>query len=288
MMNDRLVRALSISGFVAVMALASCVQPRGPAGRPNVQPDTSLAQRHFAVGEWDEAIAAYAELVAQYPGDGSILHEYEEMIEKIKAEADRAFASGDFGGAENIYGILAENLSRLAVLEGRISFEQAFLDQRILECRMALSERRARQSLAAGDYSRTLDSFRSLPPGVLQEPRVSSGMKRMMEELKRAAEGALARKDFVAAGKGYAALQDGFPLADRAGLELGFSRSVPREGIKTCRTQLTKDGLDLYRKGRLKEAIAIWEGLLEFDPENAEIRKAVETASEQLKKLKQE
>jgi cytochrome c-type biogenesis protein CcmH/NrfG len=55
--------------------------------------------------------------------------------------------------------------------------------------------------------------------------------------------------------------------------------------LKKCRAQLTRDGLDQYRKGNLKEAIAIWQGLLQFDPDNAEIRKAVDTATEQLKKL---
>jgi cytochrome c-type biogenesis protein CcmH/NrfG len=49
---------------------------------------------------------------------------------------------------------------------------------------------------------------------------------------------------------------------------------------------LTRKGLEEYRKGNLARAIAHWEGLLEFDPDNAEIRKAVETAVEQQKKLK--
>lgn len=285
-MENRMVRVFFISILVAAVALPSCVRPRGSAGQPNVQPDTSRAQRHFVVGEWDEAIAAYSEILAQYPSDGSIQREYREMIEKIKAEADRAFYSGDHDGAEKAYRILAENFPRFSALEETLSFEQAFLDQRILECRTALSERRARQSLAAGDYSGTLDIYRGISPNLLRESRVSSGLKRILEELKRAADGALARKDFRAAGKAYAALRNGFPLADRAGLTVGFSKSVADEGIKTCRAQLTKDGLDRYRKGQLKEAISVWQGLLEFDPDNIEIRKAVDTASEQLKKLK--
>jgi cytochrome c-type biogenesis protein CcmH/NrfG len=55
--------------------------------------------------------------------------------------------------------------------------------------------------------------------------------------------------------------------------------------LKSCGTQLTREGLEQYRKGNLKEAIAAWQGLLQFDPDNAEIRKAVDTATEQLKKL---
>lgn len=287
-MDSRLGRALFIAVLVGGALLSACVQPRGPAARPVVRPDTSRAQRHFALGEFQEAIAAYAEIAEQYPGGGSVLSEYGEMIEKIKARADRSFDSGDYDGAEKAYRILAENFFLFATVEGTLSFGPPLLSRRILECQAALSERRARQSLAAGDYSRTLDSFRSLPPDVLQESRVSAGLGRMMEELKRSADRALARKDFRAAGKAYAALRDGLPLSDQAGLSLGFSKSVAEEGIKTCRAQLTKDGLDRYRKGQLKEAISVWQSLLEFDPNNTEIRKAVDTASEQLKKLKRE
>jgi hypothetical protein len=106
-----------------------------------------------------------------------------------------------------------------------------------------------------------------------------------MEELKGLAERALARKDFVAAGKGYAVLWREYPMAQQVGLSLSFSRNDVDEGIKNCRTQLTREGLDQYRKGNLKEAIVIWQGLLQFDPDNAEIQKAVDTATEQLRKL---
>lgn len=106
-----------------------------------------------------------------------------------------------------------------------------------------------------------------------------------MEEIKGLADKALARKDFVAAGKGYAVLWRESPMAQQAGLSLSFSRDDLDEGVKKCRTQLTREGLDQYRKGNLKKAIVIWQGLLQFDPDNAEIRKAVDTATEQLKKL---
>lgn len=287
-MDSRLLRILFISVLIGGAVLSACLQPKGPGARPVVRPDTSRAQRYFAIGEFQEAIASFAETVEQYPDDGSVLSEYREMIEKIKAGADRSFDSGDYDGAESVYRILAENFSLFAALEGTLSFGPPLLSRRILECQASLSERRARKSLAARDYPRTLDSFRSLPPDVLQESRVSAGLGRMMEELKRSADRALARKDFRAAGKAYAALRDGLPLSDQAGLALGFLKSIVEKGLETCRAQLTKDGLDRYRKGQLKEAISVWQGLLEFDPDNAEIRKAVDTASEQLKKLRKE
>ena len=173
-------------------------------------------------------------------------------------------------------------------VERGLSFGRGALSRRILECQENLSERRARQALAEGDYLRALDGFKSLPPEALRNPTQSAGLRRIMEETKELAAKAVARKDFVAAGKGYAVLWREHPLAQQAGIPLSFSRNEMEEGLKKCRLQLTRDGLDLYRQGKLKEAIAIWQSLLEFDPYNTEVRKAVDTATEQLKRIKKE
>jgi tetratricopeptide (TPR) repeat protein len=261
------------------LALFSCAPSKGPA----LSPDTSQARRYFLVGDYEGAISAYAALAEHYR---SVVNEYAEIIENIKAKADRAFDSADYSAAENMYSVLLKNYSLFEAFERPLSFGPPRLSQRILECQILLSERRARQSLAAGDYQKALDSYRSLPAEVLRESGVSAGLRRIMEELKRLADVAIARKDFRAAGKGYAALLNDAALTEQAGLSLSFSGHALEEGLKKCRTELTKEGLDQYRKGRLKEAIAIWRDLLEFDSDNVEIRKAVETATEQLEKLK--
>lgn len=262
----------------------SCAPSKGPALRP----DTSPAQRYVVVGDYEGAIISYAELVEQYADDESVLREYAEAIEQMKAEADRTFESGDWNAAEKTYTLLSENFHRFSPIERTLSFGPPLLGRRILECRIRSSESKARRSLAAGEYQSALDSYKGLPPEVRREPPVSAGMRRIMEELKHKADSAVAGKDFLAAGKAYAALRSGYPLARQAGISLTFSKDLPEEGVNSCRAQLTKDGLDLYRKGRLKEAIAVWRGLLEFDPDNIEIKKAVETAAEQLERLKKE
>jgi hypothetical protein len=68
---------------------------------------------------------------------------------------------------------------------------------------------------------------------------------------------------------------------------LSFPEESLKDGIKNSSSQLTKKGLEQYRKGNIAEAISTWEGILLFDPENLEIKKAIETAKIQLKKLKQ-
>lgn len=277
-------RALLFSALSWAALCPSCAPSKSPALRP----DTSPAQRYVVVGDYERAIVSYAELVERYADDESVLREYAEAIEQMKAEADRAFESGEWNAAEKTYALLSAHFPRFAPIERTLSFGPPLLDRRILECRIRSSESKARKSLAAGDYQSALDSYEGLPPEVRREPSVSAGMRRIMEELKHKADTAVARKDFLAAGKAYAALRSGYPMARQAGISLTFSRDLPEEGVNRCRVQLTKDGLDLYRKGRLKEAIAVWQGLLEFDPDNIEIKKAVETAAEQLERLKKE
>jgi hypothetical protein len=67
---------------------------------------------------------------------------------------------------------------------------------------------------------------------------------------------------------------------------LSFSEKSLDDGMKICRTELNKKALEQYRKENLAEAISIWQGILIFDPENLETKKAIETATIQLKKIK--
>jgi tetratricopeptide (TPR) repeat protein len=280
-MRSRLVKVfLAAAGG---LLLFSCA----PSGKPGLHPDTTQAQHILAMGDYQGALDSYAALADRYPDDKSVLKEYAGAVEQMKAGADASLREKDFAAAEKTYALLLENFPRFSGFEGSLSFGPGSLKPLVLECQVHLSERRARQALAEGDYLKALDGYKALPQDSLRDPDQAVGLRRIMEETKGLADQALNRKDFAAAGKAYAVLWNGYPLAQDAGLRLSFSRAEAEEGLKKCRAQLTREGLDQYRKGKLKEAVAIWQGLLLFDPENAEIRKAVDTATEQLKKLKQ-
>ena len=278
-MRYALVRSI-LAAAGGVLLLFSCAPPP-----PVSRPDLGSAQQRLAAEDFAAALDLYAAMAESLPGDRGLIREFKEAAEKIKRSADVRFAERDFSAAEKTYSLLVENFPRFTEFERSLSFWTESLSGRIRECQTRLSERRARQSLAEGDYLRALDGFKVLPPEILQDPAQSAGLRRIMEETKRLADKALARKDFVAAGKGYAVLWREYPLARQAGLSLTFYLNDTEEGLKSCRAQLTREGLDQYRKGNLADAISIWQGLLQFDPENVEILKAVETASEQLKKL---
>jgi tetratricopeptide (TPR) repeat protein len=278
-MKNSLVKPI-LAAAAGALLLFSCALPP-----PVSRPDLGYARGRLAAEDFAAALDSYAAAAESYPGDRGVLREFRVAAEKIKKRADDRFAGRDFESAEKVYSLLIENFPGFAEFERALSFGPESLSGRVLECQVRLSERRARQSLAEGDYLRAFDGFKVLPPEVLRDPAQSAGLRRIMEETRRLADKALARKDFVAAGKGYAALSREYPLARQAGLSLTFSLNDAQEGLKSCRAQLTREGLDQYRKGNLAEAIAIWQGLLQFDPENVEILKAMDTATEQLKKL---
>ena len=258
-----------------------------PSPKLGLTPDLTQAQRRLAGDDFQGALDSFAAIAESYPDDKAVRKEYNAAVEKMKARAEGWFEEKDFDAAEKAYSLLLENFHRFTGFEKSLSFGPEFLSRRILQCQEHLSERRARQALAEGNYLRALDSFKVLPLETLRDPALSAGLRRIMEEIKVLADKAVARKDFVAAGKGYAVLWREYPIAPQVSLSLSFSRDDLDEGVKKCRTQLTREGLDQYRKGNLKEAIVIWQGLLQFDPDNAEIRKAVDTATEQLKKIKE-
>jgi len=276
--------AMSIFLLAALVFLACCGVKKAPAFEPSLR----VSRQFLAAGDFQRAIDTYHAALLRYPKEAQVRDDYVKALEQMKREADRALRNGNFLAAEKTYLIMLENSPRFKELEGHLSFRPLFLKERIQECRTFLAERHARQSLLAGDFRKTFEAYTI--PGVegIKDPRLRAGYQRALEEVKRLADAALAANDCKTAGLGYAALLREYASAQKIGQTPSFSLKSLEEGLAHCRTQLTRKGLEEYRKGNLSAAIALWQGLLEFDPENSEIKKAVETVAEQLKKLKKE
>jgi tetratricopeptide (TPR) repeat protein len=274
-----------ICGGLALF-FAGCAPQKKPSPLPVAR--TAEAREYFVAGELEKAIEAYEAARQKYPDEEPILEEYVLALEKIKTQADRGYDAGEFAAAERGYGLLLSNFSRFSGFEPSLSFTRPALQQRVLDCRKNLSQRKASQSLRVGDFQGAIDIYLVYLAEAPSAPVLRAGLLRTIAEVKRLADEALARKEFVKAGKGYSVLRKNYPWAQKAAPPLPFSLEIVERGFGSCRTELTRRGLDLYRKGKLKEAIACWLGLLEFDPENAEIKRAVETATRQLKELKKD
>jgi hypothetical protein len=57
--------------------------------------------------------------------------------------------------------------------------------------------------------------------------------------------------------------------------------------LTECSDRLSRLALTQYRQGNLTAAISLWKSILEFEPGNAGAKKAIDTASTQLKNLRQ-
>jgi len=275
---------MSIILFSAFGVLASCLADKAPAFEPSLR-----ASRQFlAAGDFQRAIDSFHSAFLKYPEEAQIRDDYIRALEEMKRTADAAFRDRDFFASEKTYLILRTNYPRFKELEGHLSFRPPLLEGKILECRTFLAEQRAGQALQAGDFQKTFEAYKIPGEEGIENPELRAGYRNALEEVKRRADAAMAASDFKTAGTGYAALLQEYPSARNIGQAPAFSLKSLEESLDICRTQITRKGLEEYRKGNLSAAIALWQQLLEFDPGNAEIKKAVETTAEQLKKLKKD
>ena len=138
----------------------------------------------------------------------------------------------------------------------------------------------------AGELQKAIDSYCAALKKYPQEKTILKEYIKTLEEMKRLADEASAKEDFASAGKAYSVLGKNHSFYEKVAQPPAFSSGSLEEGLKKCRTRLTQKGLEQYRKGNLAEAISLWQGILLFDPDNIEIKKAVDTATQQLKKLR--
>jgi hypothetical protein len=248
----------------------------------------SQSRQYYQAGEYQKAIDVNAAALGEFPAEGAVRKEYVGTLEGIHQQAQAAAAARDYATAEKLYSILLDNFDKYKGLEKSLSFSAAGLSNSLRLCRTAMEERRVARHLQAGEYDKALEAPLTLSPSKLRDPGRAAAFSKTMADIKRRADAAAASRNYVEAGKAYAVLAGRYAEASELGLKLPFSREAVDDGLKECRAELTRQGLEHYRKGEISQAISIWKGLLQFDPGNAEIRKAVETAREQQKGLQKD
>ena len=140
--------------------------------------------------------------------------------------------------------------------------------------------REARADILKGRYEKAIMTYRDALTRHPGDPVLVAGYESGLFEARRAADLALGRKEFARAGVLYRLIAQNHAGAPDKGVDMSLMRRV---GI--CANALTEKGLALYRQGRLREAIVCWRRILEFDPADSKVRKAVETARLQIRNL---
>ena len=236
-------------------------------------------------GDFQEALDSYKAASQKYPRDESLAAGYAAAVEEIKRSADSALEKGNLGLAEKIHRVLLENFSDFKSFDLQLSFSEASLRSQIKNGRMAICEKQARQALPTGDFQKALDAYKTALKEYPGDPAFTAKFLKIIEEIKAVGENSLAGKGFALAGKAYYALVNDFSDFKSFEKQLSFGRDILKAGLDKSRKSLSQKGMEQYRKGKLAEAISIWESLLVFDPDNADIKKSIETGKNQLKKL---
>ena len=141
--------------------------------------------------------------------------------------------------------------------------------------------------MKTGDYQKTIDAYKAEYAKHQQDHALLREYVKSLEEMNDAADGSYKREDYTSAGTTYNVLLKNYPAFKAFTHMLSFDRAKLNAKITDCKTALSKKGFQEYRQGNLSEAIALWQGYLAIDPNNADIKKAVNTAKLQQKNLQQ-
>ena len=280
--------AAAPAAFLALLlalALTGCAS----ANRAALREASTRSAGAFAAGDYGLALELYQKLYESDRADGRIVSSYASMIEDVKAAADQAGAKGGYAAAQGIYRLLADRWDGFSALARRLPFKKADLEAAAKDCGLAMCERVFRQEVGRGDCAKALGAYRAAISEYPEDKAVRARYIKGVAEIAGLAARALEAKEYAQAGRTYALLlknAESFEGGIGTSSESAPTRESLAEGIRACALALTNGGLAEYRKGDLEGAIAIWEELLSFDPGNAEIKKAAETARAQLGKLK--
>jgi len=279
----RSVKRSIAAAVLAVSFAAACSLVVGnPVKRAAVE-----SRQAMASGDFQRAVDAFNAPFQRDPQRKGLAEAYTKTVEEIHLVADRARGRQDFALARRVYRVLLDNFPDFTGrgIASGLSFSRSELEAGLRDCRIGLVEAEARQEMTAGNLAKALGLYLPLFKEYPRDAVLSSRYVRFVQDIRALADKAKADGNFGQAGMAYALLAGDLPAFDARQAVPLLSRAGLKAAIALCRESLTKAGLAEYRKGNLEKAIAVWESLLLFDPDNAEIKKAVETAKTQLNEI---
>ena len=139
--------------------------------------------------------------------------------------------------------------------------------------------------MEAGECQKALEEYSARYRRHPRDQALAKEYAKSVEEIKSAADKECDRQEFVAAGRTYDLLFKRYAQFKDFAHRLTFNKAYLNEKLSLCKKSLSVLGFQEYRKGNLSEAITMWRGLRMIHPNNKDIRKAMNTATEQQKNL---
>ncbi len=274
----------AVALVLSVLSVVACAS----LGKAPLKQTSSESAASFAAGDYAKAIEFHRSLYVKDRGDGKVVSAYLAMIEDVKSAGDEARGKGSYTTAQGAYGVLAEDWDGFSALAPRLSFTKTDLEAGLRDCLLGLCDRQFREEVGAGNHAKALAMYQTALKEYPGDKAVKAAYAKKVGEIKAIGDKAFAAKDYGLAGKINSLLLKNIESSGgvAGAAARGVSRQELAEAVRKCSSGLTNGGLQEYRNGNLESAITLWGDLLAFEPDNDEIRKAVETAKAQLNKLK--
>jgi len=145
----------------------------------------------------------------------------------------------------------------------------------------------SKQFMSAGEYQKAIDAYNVEYRRHPQDQALVKEYVKSLEDIKSAADKASDREDFASTCRKYHVMLKNYPRFKGFEKMLSFNSSHLNAKLSQCKQSLSRQGFQEYRKGNLRGAIALWQGLLAIDPHNTEIKDALRTAKLQKKNLQE-
>jgi len=272
--------------LILLLAVSAAFFPScAGTNRAAVQQAGAESEQLLRDAHYQKAVEVYRAALREHPGDKAISADYARTITRIHEAAGFAMNKSDFASAERIYLILLENAPEFSKLSPAPAITRASLESNLKACRIARAEKTAHRNLEIGEFSKAIRARRGVLNSYPKDPGLAADYVRTIEKVKSTADEAFGKKDYALAGRALYALRASLPLFPGTEKTISLNPRVLNERLAVCRTALTREGLEYYRRGELKAAVFIWQSLLDFDPDNAQIIKSIESASAQIKKI---
>jgi len=275
--------AFILSWVLLGILLTSCAQPK----KVSFYPLIVQSQEYLKAGDFQKAIDTCQATYEEYPEAQTVLDNYIKTIQEIKASADGFFKTKDFVSAMRIYSLLSKNSPRFQKFETSLPFTKGLLDAQSRNLKNMIAKRQALRAFEAGDSDKAIEVYSMRHLENPDDADWLASFISILEDIKRTGDGAFSKGNFALAGQTYFSLFKNFKSFEKFETSLSFSKQSLDERMTFCRKELHKKALEQYRKEHLAEAISIWQSLLTFDPDNVEAKKAIQTATILLNKIKQ-
>ncbi len=266
-----------------MLFLISCVHsPKEVVIEKN---NRSGADAYVAEGRYEKALGIYRELLSRNDHDPQLLQDYIATIQVLNEMAEYEYTLRNYAASERIDRLLLAEIEMPGPLSALVPLHEKTINVRIRESRIGHAMKLSQQHMNSENFLMALNSLKVVHMQYPEDDALLGHYIERMEQIKKHAEKAFGKENYPVAGRAYHALNRQVSYIEKVAAEPLFDGKSFDMRMTFCSSRLMKQALERYRNGDLPAAITLWKNILEFNPSNGEVKKAVEIASKQLRNV---